>query len=159
MALIDPNNFLHSLARFVAAAAGGLAYVNTPRAIVRNVAVEDDAGSLAEPYTVLRIYGGPAQPSDPLQRWSVQFKTTGGDPEAVLARSQLLYGTLLDPASGLPLQMAIVPAYKAADDAADTPANYRLVGIDLLQRPGLIGVDARGRHESAWNVDLGVFQF
>jgi hypothetical protein len=161
MALIDLTNFMHSLALYMATAAS-LAYLATPRDLVR-VAVEadPDAGGtppLNDPYSVVRPYGGPAQGFDPLQRLSVQCKTTGTDPDAVLSRSQLLYGTLLA-ADGTPLQMKVIAAKKAADNSADTPGSYRLVGVDLLQRPGLIGVDAKGRHESAWNFDVGVFQF
>jgi hypothetical protein len=120
MALMDLTNFMHSLAAYMAAAAGGLAYAADPppaRDLVR-VAVEGD-GSLNDPYSVLRPYPGPAQGFDPLQRLSVQCKTVGSDPDAVVNRSQLLYGTLLA-ADGTPLQMKVIAA-KKLDGTPDTP--------------------------------------
>lgn len=152
---IDPNNFLHSLALFMASAAGlNYASAAQPRALWRNLAVEQD-GQFTDPYSVLRIYPGPPLRFDPLQRWSVQCETTGKSSDGTLARAQAWFGTLLA-ADGTPLQMKTIGAVKV-DGSADTPASYRLVGIDLLQRPGLLGVDDRKRHRAVFNFDVGVY--
>lgn len=151
---IDPTNFLHSLATFIAAAVSpAIAYAATPRALWLFRAREPEA---ADPYSVLRIYPGSALFYDPLQFWSVQCETTG-QADAAITRSQALFATLLA-ADGTPLHMKVIAATKI-DGTADTPASYRLVGVDLLQRPGILGSDDKGRHRAVFNFDVGVAQF
>src|SRR4051812_42192263 len=102
---IDRNNFLHSLATYMASTAGGLNYTNTaqPRALWRNIAPEVDA---AAPYSVLRQYPGSPQGHNPLERFSIQCMTVGKSSDATIARAVALYWTLYA-SDGTPLRMKL----------------------------------------------------
>jgi hypothetical protein len=153
---IDPNNFLHSLATFMAAAVSpALELANTPRALWRNLAVEGP-GQTTDPYSVLRCYGGPATGHNPLERFSVQCMTWGMSADATVARAFALRATLLAP-DGLPLRMKLIAAVKT-DGTADTPGSYRLVRLDVAGAPGLIGIDDQKRHQAPFNFDVAAVQ-
>jgi hypothetical protein len=73
------DDFLHSLIVFMAAGAGSLAVGSTPRALWREVADESKSGNCADPFSVVRSYGGgPATWKDQaLDRRSFQCVTLG----------------------------------------------------------------------------------
>jgi hypothetical protein len=159
------DNFLHSFARdLVVRAAAAAPPVTIPYAadasggnlgLWRGRAVEDSA---TDPYTVLRITGGPPSQYDALPRLSLQVFTTGkvrGAIEPVLNRAQSVYETCLD-AEGLPARMRVIDGYTAAENAAN--GHWRIVSIDPLQRPGSIGPDVNGREQVSFNLDLGFFK-
>lgn len=172
MAAVDLNNFLHSLAKyFVARAAAqepavSLECFGTPRSLWRNKVVElpDSNGpwpaNLTDPYSVLRIYGGPGTQKDPQQRSSIQCFTSGTGEEAVLQRAQVLFECCLfppdDPQQPLqPLRMTRIDGF---DCRTDQPLGaWMLVSIDPTSRAGKIGVDSRGRPQVSFNFDAGYF--
>jgi hypothetical protein len=150
---IDPNNLLHSLATFMAAATSpALQYAGTPRELFYNTAVEQDASPTL--LACCRPYGGAGQGHDPLQRWSIQCRTKAKDAALAMARAQSLYATLLG-ADGVPLRMKVIDALTTAD-AAD--GHYTLVAVQPLQRPGLVAAEERGRFDAVFNFDLSVFR-
>lgn len=155
---IDLNNFLHSFARHMAARAGAfvpateIAYAGVPRSLWLWGAIEADSEPL---YSVLRIYGGPSMVKHPLPRYSVQCQTVGPLVTAAVSRAQTLFEALLED-DGQPLRMQQIGGYTLADDAPD--GGYKLVGVDPVQRPGLIGRDERGRAMVVFNFDVGFFK-
>jgi hypothetical protein len=132
-----------------------LAYATTPRALWREVVNEQDA---ADPYSVLRIYGGPPMTWHPLLRMNVQCQTVAssevGD-EAGLERASILFQTLLA-ADGKPIRMQSIPGFHAADNSAD--GTWLLHHVDPLQRPGFTGRDDRGRALAGWNFEVGFYK-
>jgi|GEM_PF-2626330 len=153
----DPNNFLNSLIQFVIAAAAAqtpaVTLVLPPASganIWRNKIVEPIAGTPA-PVSILRYYAGPARQFEAQARAAIQCYTLGFDEEAAQARAQALYECFLA-ATGLPLRMVTINGYKAADQSSD--GTWRLVSVDLVQTPGKIGVDDRGRTEVSFNLDV-----
>lgn len=153
---VDVRNFVHSLATFMATAAGGLAFATgTPRALWTWQAVEGGTPPTDDPYSVLLIFGGAGQVWDPLPRRSVQCRTVGTSKLAAVARAQLLYEALLDPASGRPWQMKQISGLTTAG-ASD--GHWRLVSVETLGPPGLLAPDDRNRAELAFNFEVGFFK-
>lgn len=165
---IDLNNFLHSLAKYIVATAAA----QTPSVVIpyaydaahatppgklglwRHEVQEDFA---SDPYSVLRVYGGPPTISHPLLRMNVQCMTVGIADEDAIARAYSVFQTLFDGAgsAGNPKLMRGINGYLAADDSAD--GTYLLVYLWAQQRcPGLLGRDDRGRREVDFNFEIGV---
>lgn len=144
---INLNNFLHSLA-LAMATASSLAYETTPRSLWRNQAIEDAA---ADPYSVLRIYGGGPLVWHPLPIISVQCLTSGGGNDAVLSQAQKLFESLLE-SDGRPAQGRIITG-KTVAGASD--GTWRIVWIQIINRPGLIGRTEKGQAQAAFNFDCG----
>lgn len=156
MGAIDPNNFLHSLATFMATGAS-LAYGSgSVRALWRNQVVEKAGGiTAADPASWLVIYGGPASNWDPQARRTIQCGTVGTGQDLTLRQAQRLFETLLD-AEGHPLRMKVITGLNATSGAAD--GQWTLVSVDLLQAPGLVGVDERNRPRAIFNFEVGFFK-
>jgi hypothetical protein len=144
---VNVNNFVHSLALQLASATS-LAYATAPRAIWRHRAIEDQA---ADPYSVLRVYGGSPLMWHPLPRLSLQVWTLGTSDDAALAQAQRLAEAFTDTDS-LPRHGWV---FAGQSTAGSTDGTWRIVSCDILQRPGLVGRDDRGRAEVVFNVDLG----
>lgn len=158
--ITNPDNFLHSLCKELVARAAAL---SPTLALVydldegesglanlhRNRAVEGE--HCDNLYTVLRNYGGPAMSNDPLPRMSVQVETIGPAVEAI-TRAQQIFELLLN-ADRTPWRMVQFNGYKAADDTSD--GVWRVVAIDMLQRPGSIGTQDDGRDQVIFNMDMG----
>lgn len=146
---VDRTGFVYSLARWLAASAS-LQFVNTPRAVWAHQA--DETGSVADPYTVVRSYGGQATRWQPLPTISVQLFTKGQSNTATLQRADALHALLTD-AAGRPLQNVVIPAYTPADAAA---GQWRIVWINILQPPALLGRDpTTDRAEVSFNIEIG----
>lgn len=154
---LDPNQFLHSLCKFLVTQAAAL----TPAVTLAYAPASGNAdlwynqaleANSNDPYSVLRTYPGPpldwAQMADKL---NVQVETVGGSDGAALARGQVLFEcfTSLD---GLPLRMKTFSAYDVATNTAD--GTFLLVAAIPLQRPGLIGRDERQRANVVFNLEL-----
>lgn len=158
MAAVDLDNFLRSLCRFLAAAAGLAAPLKAtsdgPSDLWAWQAAEGFAG---EPYSVLAVYGGPGSPY-PKPTLAVQCKTYGKSNAAAFARAQALFEALHDDDGAgrlTPIRMRQIAGYRAADDQAD--GHWLLVNVDAVQRPGLAGRDdQRNRVEVAFNFEAGV---
>ena len=169
MAAIDLNDFLHSLARYLAARAAAqdpavsVEVVGTPRAMWRNKAVEDASG---DPVAGRR--GRPVQRAADLRRpehrQGPAAPVLGPVPDDRHRRgrdapaAQVLFECLLfapdDPVQPLqPLRMTTVDGYRAADDAPD--GRWLLISVDPTNRPGKTGVDPRGRPRVTFNFDVG----
>jgi hypothetical protein len=164
MQAIDINSFLYSLAKYMAARAQDNAgeepflFINvagTPRGLWINRA--NETGLIADPYSVLRMYGGPPAGYDPLWRASIQCETIGSSGAAAMVHGQALYESLLNaynaPQPYLPGRGVTINGFNYADDAAD--GTYLIVSFDPKQRPGLLGTDDRGRAKVAFNFDVG----
>jgi hypothetical protein len=151
------DDFLHSLIVFMAAGAGSLAVGSTPRALWREVADESKSGNCADPFSVVRSYGGgPATWKDQaLDRRSFQCVTLGKVRSATVAQAEKLYATLRD-AAGQPLRMKEIDSYLAATGAAEAPGKkWRMVFVDLLQAPYPLGIDEQKRHQVVFNFETG----
>ncbi|MGE5608999.1 MAG: hypothetical protein ACM359_07080 [Bacillota bacterium] len=146
---VDPVDFMHSLCRFVANRSG-LAYAAaSPQKsdLFRLAILEDYAG---DPATGLLPYGGAGTSWEAVPSLSIQVATEGTSREAVLTRAQRVFESLLND-EGRPLSMIDFPGYRAADDAKD--GSWRILGLRFLQRPGLIGMNAKNRPRAVFNVD------
>jgi hypothetical protein len=174
MAAIDLNSFLHSLIIYMVITAAAQTPAVTiqykgqsdpPWNVFRNRAVEPDpnnanASALADPYSVLRIYGGPANQSDPTTRRLIQCLTTSPTSEdAALQRSQVLFETLhyppTDPFMPMrPLRNLYVPAYAAGVFNASS-GQFKVTSIDPKQPPGKVGIDPRSRPMIVFNFEAG----
>lgn len=150
---LDLNNFLHSWCRRLATAAG-LVYLTTPRSLWRNRIVDGVVGvTVTDPATAVSIYGGGPVSYDPVPSIDVQVLTVGTDPAATLARAQQVFEAHLN-GDGTPLIRTTIDGYRAADDVAD--GTWRVIGLDLFQRPGLVGVDATNRQRASFNARLAI---
>jgi len=143
---IDINNFIWSLVRFQAAAAG-VECVKPPYGLVAHRAID---GQVTDPFTVLRAYGGPSVVKHPLARYGMQWRTQGADPSISLARAQKLFETLLKP-DGTPLRMKVIEAFKHGDNSPD--GEWMIISAEP-QRPGLVGTDDRSRELAIFNADV-----
>lgn len=148
---IDVNNFLHSLATLVAAAASVHYATGSPRQLWIGRAVE---ASAADPYAAMTIYPGPGRVWDPQQRLSIQVRSSGTDGLATMALAQKLFEALCD-ADGVPWQMKQVTGWTVAG-ASD--GHWRIVSIEFRQGPGNVAPDDRGRAEVVFNFDVGFFK-
>lgn len=157
MTPLVPDNFLHSLCRWMVARAAALSPAVTisyggasTNQLFRWKA--DEAAADGDLYSVLAIYGGDGSPlrAKPTPRVQVATHATGN--KAGANRAQLLFD-LLAADDGSPLRMQQIPGY-AADDTAD--GHWLLVNVDWFQRPGLIGRDDRDRAKFVFNVEIGL---
>jgi hypothetical protein len=157
---INLPDFLDALAWFMELAVNAV----TPGAIVYTAAgtakrnlwrnAPDEKNSL-DPYTVLRLYPGPAQTYESfIPRLNIQVQTVAsaslGD-DAALSQSQQLFASLQD-ANNRPLRMTqmvgrIVTSYLPS---------YTVISVKPLQRPGVISRDERGRAIATWNMEVAV---
>lgn len=158
----DANDFLHSLCKWIVAQAAlfappvSLVYSTTPRSLWRDMAQEGPAATpfATDPYTVIRTYAGsPLKYTDRLPRQSLQVQTTGSGDEAAKAQCGAVFQAFTD-GDGLPLRSVVISGFKAASDAAD--GTWQIVFADLLQRPGTISRDERGRVTIGFNVEIGL---
>jgi hypothetical protein len=154
---LDPNQFLHSLCKFLVTQAAALSLAVTlayaPASgnadLWYNFGKEEFSN---DPYSVLRTYPGPpldwGHMSDKL---NVQVETVGSSDAAALARAQAIFEcfTSLD---GLPLRMKTFTAYDVDTNTAN--GIFLLVAALPLQRPGLIGRDERDRAQIVFNLEL-----
>jgi hypothetical protein len=149
---IDLDKFLHSLCRWLSAQTSLRYGVSTPtRQLFRHQAVED--ATAADPYSVVRIYGGPGMSWLAQAARSIQIMTIGTAAAATLAQAQKLYEAFLS--SNVVAQGTSIGGYTLANltSAADD-GTWKLIGVDLLQQPGINGVDERGRVQSSFNVEV-----
>lgn len=152
-----PADLLHSLCKWIVATAGAwsppvaINYAgDVPRSLFRGMLDESNA---TDPATVLRQYSGPElQYTDRLPRVSIQVQTAGTLPDAVSTQVQTVFDCFLD-ADGEPLRSVTIPGFTAADDAQD--GNWLIVNASPRQRPGVTGIDERGRVTWTFNLDLG----
>jgi hypothetical protein len=159
---ISPANFAHSLARYMVDRASSFrppvvlryAEADIPRDLYRNRAIEGEHTTDAL-YSVLRQTGGPNTYRYPQARFSFQVHTVATVTDDGLDRAQALFETLCD-GLGQPLRMTEIAAYRAADDGVE--GLYRIVAVDFLNRPGLVGVDERGRANVSFNFDVGFYR-
>ena len=150
MALIL-SNFLHSLVRLIASRTA-LVYWPAVLSSKRDLFLGfSDPSYENDPFSVLLGTGGFGRQWDPLPGCSVQIATTGTSVHAVLNRAQRLFESLLDD-EGHALGMYTFSGYKQTDNTAD--GQWLLVGVNLLQSPGIVGVDKGGRQISTFNCDL-----
>jgi hypothetical protein len=148
MISFDLPNFMHSLVSAIATAAS-LVYSTTPRQIWRGRA---DESAAADPYAVMSAYPGPGTAWDAEERPSIQCMVVGTSGEAAERLAGQIYAALRDN-DGRPKQNWTLNGLTTAGVADGT---YRIIGIDVAQRPGRIGVDERGRVMVAFNVTMGV---
>lgn len=105
------QNFLWSLVDWITQQALALSpstvltQYGPPRDVGVNLIREADA---ADPYTVLRFYGGPPITWHPLIRFNAQVLTVGTDPLTSQERAWMVLQSLLDP-SGKGLRMQRIP--------------------------------------------------
>lgn len=104
--------------------------------------VDDQAAATR---TVIRPYDGELG-YVPRPRAGLQFRTTGPDPASVMTQIQAVFNALLD-SSGQPLRRVDVPVSPAT-------ATHRIIGVHVLQAPGLLGVDEVERPWAAFNADV-----
>lgn len=158
--IIDVDNFLHSLAlwmagRFAAQAEGGTLLYNVANAgLFRHVA--DEASANADLYSVLRNYTGGGRGWEAVPVKSIQCLTRGKSSKGALTRAQRLFETLLN-AEGRPVQMQTIPAF-APDTTTPQVGTWRIVGLDFIQEPGLVSVDERGRADVVFNFDAEIWR-
>ena len=143
------EDFLHSLLLFVAAATS-IEYAGTPRGLWRNKAVATDA---AATYTVAQIYPGPPLVLAPINRISVQWRTTGKDSPAMLQAQRIF--DALRAADGTPMRMRAITGKTTAGSADGV---WRLVSVEHNQRPGFLGRDDKGIADYVFNSTLGFFK-
>jgi hypothetical protein len=149
---LNIDNFLHSLCRWLSAATSLRYGTSSPtRQLFRHQAVEDALA--ADPCSVVRVYGGPGVNWLATHQRSLQVMTIGKAPAAVLAQAQALYEAFLS--GNRAAHMTVITGYTAANvTGAGDDGTWRLIGIDLLQQPGINGIDERGRVQSSFNVDV-----
>ena len=148
--VIDPVNFLHSMALAIATATS-LKYATTPRQIFIDRAVED--ANAADPYSVIRAFGGAATSWEVVPSLSIQVMTVGSSPAAALRRAMILFEALLD-SDGRPRQ-----AWTFAGKIRETGVSdgtWRVVATSLDGRPGIIGVDEKNRSQCSFNMTMSV---
>lgn len=150
MTPFDPNSFLESLVRLVAAAAS-LSIATPGREIWPTTA---DEASSAAIYTVARYYPGPRQDWEAVIARSIQWKTVGPTAQQgdVGLRAQKVYESLLN-SEGRPLSMKTINGFKP-DGSAD--GTWQIKKIVFLQTPGPIGLDAKNRPEWVFNTDISL---
>jgi hypothetical protein len=156
---IDINSFMHSLAKWMVAQipSGAPLYDGTPRGLWVNKVVEPDpknssANSPADPYSVLRITGGPASTNELLEQAQIvceTFSKTGSDPAAA-AQSRLLYEALLypstDPSNPMRPRVRVdMPYYDFGADVTDGEVNYRVFAFQIISPPAKTAIEQRGR--------------
>lgn len=149
MTPIHPVNFLHSLCRFVADRAG-LAYAAAAPLksdLFRFALLEDWAN---DPASCLLPYGGAGTSWEAVPSISIQVATEGASREAVLTRAQRIFEACLND-EGRPLAMVDFAGVSAADNRPD--GSWRIIGLRMLQRPGLIGLNAKDRPRAVFNFD------
>jgi hypothetical protein len=145
---LNAANFLHSLCLWLETATG-LKYQTTPRQLWRTAGVEGT--DCADPYAVVRIYGGSAG-YDPTEVLSVQVMAQGTGAEAVMALSRKLFEAATN-VDGTPVQGRTITG-KTTAGAAD--GTWRLASIIPMQRPTVLGVDDLGRCEISFNWEIVV---
>lgn len=155
MTPLDPNNFLESLIRFVAAAMTPALSLAPPRELWRGRAVEAIIAGVAQCaplYTVARLGPGPGQKWEALPKRSIQWETVGPENggDAAALRAQRVFETLLNN-EGRPLQMKTIDGFKT-DGSAD--GTWQLKNIVFLQTPTLIRLDENNRPTWVFNTDV-----
>ena len=142
----DTTNFLNSLAVNLAAELT-IEYAGTPRALW--ILVADDKAA-ADPATALIPYGGMPTAWDPLPPRSVQVRTVGTSAVAAMVRAEAIYAEMLE--GGRPWQRKVIDAY--ALGAAEADGSWKIVALELLQPPGMIGYDEKNRAVVVFNFSV-----
>lgn len=128
----------------------------TKRHLFRNQASESDA---LDPYTVLRVYPGPAQTyASHVPRINVQVQTTGTNDDAAMQQANVVFAALQD-RDYRPLRMTQIAGgfLENAGRAFNSAPQYTIISVKPLQTPGVIGRDvARGRAIVSWNMEIAV---
>lgn len=147
--MTDPNAFIHSLAKYIAATAS-IEYASTPRALWCHQ-VDEVAGIVTDPHTVLKVTGGDGTDWSVLASMSLQAMTTAANPALALTRAQAVYECFLD-AQRRPLRMLTINGFVPFTATAN--GTWRILSANPIQSPGIIGLDAKGRSLVSFNVDV-----
>jgi hypothetical protein len=176
--LYDPQNFLHSMCLWAANRSTGYISGDTqfgainppvpvnygPQAngtnepkynLFMNRASEDVA---ADPFAVVRVYGGSHERSNPTVTAAVQLATmvTQANAPAGWTLANALYRCFcLDPQEK-ELRCVSAPGVKLTDNSAD--GSWMLVSAKVTNAPGQIGTDDRGRLKIVSNFDLAFYK-
>jgi hypothetical protein len=152
---VNPNDFLHSLAKFIVAQAAAmtpsvtLAYAEAPRGLWYNLAVETQT---ADPYSVLATYpGSPLVWGLRTDKLALQIETIGTTGPA-LKQAEVIFECFTDGA-GRPLRMTTIDGFLSTNDSTD--GHYQIVSAEPLQRPGVLTRESdRGKAIVTFNVEL-----
>lgn len=153
---ISLSNFLLSLAYALAQIAPGMTLGESLWVMQADETAATGAG--ADPYTVFRLYGGPA-PEGLLRvpAVSVQAMTVGTDASAAIDAASGLYEALYDEQNE-PRHHWVI-AGKQVDGTSgavgdDDETNWEIRLVIPGPPPGTIGRDDRGRTQAVFNFDV-----
>jgi hypothetical protein len=167
MNLINLPNFMHSLATWMVTQCAAQSPVVTinytgagARGLWRNKAIETPTSGIADPYSVLRPFGGIKPGYDPRTTSSIQCMSTSPTSEdAALLQASALYQTLFYPRdddqnAGRALRSITITGLSAADNNDDEEGNWFVSAFDPGPPPGKVGVDERGRPLIVFNFEV-----
>lgn len=154
--IVDPVNFLHSLLLQVASSASlvyaATATTDAPRQLWHSQADETQPTLCAPVYTVAAIYPGSVQINEAMQEMAVQFVTTGVE-VAALRQAWAVRDALCDSA-GTPRTQWTFASKVFPGTVDDGGGGWRVLGVDIRQRPGKVGKDDQGRSQISFNADI-----
>lgn len=136
--LVDPINFQHSLARYVAGRAGLVYQPATPgpRSLWINKVIEADA---LDPYTLIRQQLGPSQyGTESVSRMSIKVRTVGRDATETMRQAQSVFEALKVPDGSTPLRFTQIDA-RTVEGQAD--GKWLISSLDFNYTPGFNGTD------------------
>ena len=135
MLTIVPDNFLHSLALAIAAAAG-LSYDGSATSQIWRWSIDTQT---ADPASSLIITGGAAPVGVEPHAAAVQLMTRGSRMPAVMAQLQKMFDVFMG-ADGRAKNGLVIAAKTAAGVAEGT---YELKSIEIVSRPASLGQDEK----------------